>query len=203
MAFFDNFDRANENLEASPNWTLGDGIAGLAAIRSNKLASLATAGQAASYRCPNQGSANHYVEFTVSSATPGLSGSFVCCRLADSANFVGIRNDGTTLQVYKRVADTLTQLHSTNGLVSVGSVLRLECEAGAWRAFVDGTLRASGSDRRTNTDKRAARYRSTYHHSKPLDRQLFGRCCRCNCTEPDAEFSMAAPQQIRRSASRD
>ncbi len=144
MAFFDNFNRADEALGASANWTFVDGTVGLAAVRSNQLAALTGSGQASAYRCPDQGSADHYVQFTVRNIT-AESGPFVCCRMVNSANFVGIRNSGGFLQVYRRVSDTLTQLHSSNQSIVVGDVLRLECQGTNWTAYKNGVQIATGA----------------------------------------------------------
>lgn len=134
--FTDNFNRADENLEASPNWTHDGLIAGGAAIRSNALASLTLNAAGTAYKCPDQGSADQYVQF-VARATAN-SGPFVCNRLADNANFVGIRNLGGTLEVYRRVGGTLSSLHSSaQGIVS-GTVLRLECVGTTFRVLKDG-----------------------------------------------------------------
>ncbi len=96
------------------------------------------------YRCPDQGSADHYVQFTVRNIT-AESAPFVCCRLANSANFVGIRNSGGFLQVYRRVSDTLTLLHSSDQGIVVGSVLRLECQGTNWTAYKNGVQIATGA----------------------------------------------------------
>lgn len=141
--FVDNFNRADENLEASANWTHDGLIAGGAAVRSNALACLTTNSTGTSYKCPDQGSADHYAQF-VARATAN-SGPFVCNRLADVNNFVGFRNNGATLEVYRRVGGTLSLLNSSAQSIISGTVLRLECTGTNWRVLKDGVQVATGA----------------------------------------------------------
>jgi hypothetical protein len=142
-AFTDNFNRADENLEASANWTHDGLIAGAVAVRSNALANLTSDATGSAYKCPDQGSADHYVQFTARATAN--SGPFVCCRLADRSNFVGIRNNGGTLEIFRRVSGTLSSLHSSAQSIVSGTVLRLECTGTNWRALKDGAQVATGA----------------------------------------------------------
>jgi hypothetical protein len=142
-SFTDNFNRANENLEASADWTHDGLVAGALAVVSNQINNTTTNATGSAYQCPNQGSADHYVQFTVRSAAN--SGPFVCNRLADRSNFVGIRNFNSNVEIYRRVAGSLTLLQSTNEGIVVGDTLRLECEGTNWRAFKNGAQIGSGA----------------------------------------------------------
>lgn len=122
MAFTDAFTRADENLEASANWTRVDGAAGAGAVRSNQFAQLSSTNTA--YQCPDQGSADHY-----SQATTAVSGSwtgFLSIRTTDSNNFIGTRPNGSTIELYKRVSGTFTSLGSAAANTGIGAVYYLE-----------------------------------------------------------------------------
>jgi hypothetical protein len=76
-------------------------------------------------------------------ASPGV---FLCCRLTDSNNFVGlITNSGTGgLEVWKRVAGTYTNLMPAV-TVALNDLIRLETQGTTWRAYRNGTLINSGA----------------------------------------------------------
>lgn len=142
MAFTDNFNRANAFLENSlvasngQLWEFDGQIAEAAGIGSNMLAATTTNSTGTAFFCPDQGSADHYVQGRVK--TSANSGPFMCCRLADRSNFVGIRNNGGTLEVYRRVGGTLSSLHASAQGIAVDDILRLECEGTNWRAYKNG-----------------------------------------------------------------
>ncbi len=150
MAFADNFNRANANLEASPNasgggsWSHDGLIAGALIISGNQLQCNTTNSTGSAYKTVNQGSADHYVEFRAVSVSNG-TGSFFACRLADRSNFVGMRagnfeSDGR-IEVYRRVGGTLTNLYtSPGGSMFVGDVLRLECSGSTFTVKKNGAV---------------------------------------------------------------
>lgn len=142
--FADNFNRANENLEASANWTHDGLIAGAMVVSSNRLRSTTSDLAGSGYLCPDVGIADHYVQYTAVDNPQG-SGSFACCRMTDRGNFVGIRNHHGTLEVFRRVGGTLAELHLASQGIVAGDLLRLECEGTNYRAYVNGDLRASGA----------------------------------------------------------
>lgn len=148
MAFTDNFNRADEDLGTSANWTFLEGSpTTAAAVRSNTLACLATAGQGITYLCPDQGSADQYVQFEIRNVTAAAA-PFAICRVAIGDNFIGLRNSGANLDVYKRVGGTFTRLTpSPNGQsLVIGDVIRLEVEGtDTWRAYKNGVLTNTGS----------------------------------------------------------
>lgn len=148
MAFSDNFNRANEGLEASANWTRVGGTSGAAAVNSNKLNVTDTTSGGTAYRCPDIGTADHYVEARWLD-NDRSSGPFICCRLTDNNNFIGVRFNGdstsTHIEVYTRKAGTLSNLLNANSPINNGDVLRLEAEGNAWRVKVNGALRHSGT----------------------------------------------------------
>ena len=137
MPFTDNFNRADANLEASAvasgggSWVHDGLIAAALQISGNFLRCNTTNSTGSAYKAPNQGSADHYVQYKTQ-ATTLSTGSFVCCRLADRSNFVGIRTgDGTAIgqiEVYRRVGGTLSSLWVSAGAAyNSGDIIRLEC----------------------------------------------------------------------------
>ena len=158
--FSDDFNRADANLEASPaasgggNWTHDGLIIGGISIVSNQLRCNTTGSTGSAYKTPNLGSLNQYVQFkaaNISSAT----GPFVCCRLADADNFIGIRvgNAGANgqIEVYRRTTGTLSSRYaSSGGAVALNDIVRLEVDGtgvsgDAFRVYVNGSLHTSGT----------------------------------------------------------
>jgi hypothetical protein len=135
----------NQNLEAVTGWTMmAGGTAGHATVASGKLTCTTTASPGSMYLSPDMASQNHWCEITLPSPLPSTSGPFACCRVLDSNNYVGIRSINTGIELYKRVAGTMTSLSST-GTVAVGDVLRLEISGQIWTTKKNGTVLASGS----------------------------------------------------------
>lgn len=133
-SFSDNFNRADENLEASPNWTRVFGVAGGAAIRSNALATTTTTDTV--YVSPDFNTVQHYVE--AKSAGAG-SGPMLCARATtDGATLLGVRRSSTnTIAVFKKVGTTVTQLYSASS-VATGDVLRLAITETQWIVYKNG-----------------------------------------------------------------
>lgn len=109
--FFDNFNRSNENLEASPNWSRLDGGAAGAITVDTNAARVVSTSDGPAYACPDVSNLDHYVEATLV-PTSGYN-FFLCARLQDANNFIGVRRwstGGNTWSLYKRVAGTFTEL---------------------------------------------------------------------------------------------
>lgn len=137
--FTDNFNRADENLETSTNWTRVAGSAGDATVASNACA-VPTTNALSYYSCPDIGSANHYAEaewMTVAHAV----GPFIACRIAgiNNNNFVGARwdNANTRIQLYKRVSGTFTNLANFTTALNAGDRIRLECNGDNARVLLN------------------------------------------------------------------
>lgn len=141
---FDKFNRPNQNLEADTLsiWTRIDGIAGGAAIESERLKAVDIGAVGTSYVVPELGSANHYVQAAWLN-TASAPGPFICARLTDANNFVGARrnNTGGAWELYKRVAGTFTLLGSFTTAIVAGDILRLECLGDGARVLVNGVER--------------------------------------------------------------
>jgi len=141
--YADNFNRADANLEASAvasggwSWVHDGLIAGALAIVSNQLRCTTSNGTGSAYKTPSIGTVDMFASYKVA-ALPE-SGAFVCCRLTDRSNFVGIRNNGSIVEVYRRVAGSLSSLWTSgSGVVSIGDVLRLEALGSNFRVLKNG-----------------------------------------------------------------
>lgn len=126
--FSDNFQRADQNLEASASWTLlSGGIAGGVAISSLESFINDTSTGGSAYTCPDIGGADMYVQGSVPDNATG-SASFLCLRLQDQNNWLGVRyaQGNATLEMYKRVAGTLTRVASCTYKIVDGDVFKYE-----------------------------------------------------------------------------
>lgn len=126
--FADNFQRADQNLEASANWTLlSGGIAGGVTISSSEPFVNDTSSGGSAYTCPDIGSADMYVQAAFPDNATGAA-SFICLRLQDRSNWIGCRyvQGNATLEVYKCVAGTLTRVGSCTYRITDGDVFKYE-----------------------------------------------------------------------------
>lgn len=67
--------------------------------------------------------------------------------MADRNNFVGIRAGTDVVQIYRRVAGTLTSLHSNTaaGAVAINDIIRLEVSGTNWTYKKNGGTVTSGA----------------------------------------------------------
>jgi hypothetical protein len=158
MAFTDTFtDTADTFLEnhtpsGGTAWTRVDGVAGGGKIATTILKSQ-TGGTATSYRCDDQGSANHYVQYKTNNA----GSSYVCNRLTNISNFIGVRRGGGgVIECFKCVAGVQTQLGSDGSVAASGDVLRLESSGDVHTVYKNGVLESGvgGTDSFNNTETR-------------------------------------------------
>jgi hypothetical protein len=101
------------------------------------------------YSTPDLGSPDMYVQYAAVS-TLNVTGGFMCARLVDRNNFVGIRcgtsSGSGQIEVYERSAGTLTNLYrSANNAYVNNDILRLELEGTTWRAKRNGVVLSSGT----------------------------------------------------------
>lgn len=137
FVFIDSFNRDDENLAVSPNWTRVGGVAGAAAIRSNEVAFLSTTETV--YLCPDLGSADHFTQ--IERRTSAISGYFDCCvRITDTDNFIGVRKGDPEWELFKRVAGTFTQLGTSAQGSAIGDVVRLEANGDQLNVFRNENL---------------------------------------------------------------
>lgn len=147
--FSDDFNRANENLTAP--WTV-TGASGALAVQSGSLAALAaTAGGDGLALCPDQGSPNQYVEFTVKDLGTLSTGSFVVCRCDGTTdNLIGIRVNPNSnvggIEILRRVAGSFGVIQVGARTASINTRLRLELDGDTWRLLRDaeGVIETGG-----------------------------------------------------------
>ena len=125
MPFTDNFNRADENLEADANWTLVDGAAGGLKIVSNVL-KVDTTQSTGSYHCPDQSTTDHYTQCVFNSSAE----SFLLIRADSGSNFIGLRHTSGAWQAYKRVSGGFTLLGSYTATLTGGDVGYIEADSG-------------------------------------------------------------------------
>lgn len=130
--FTDDFNRANENLEASDDWTRVGGSAGAASINSNIL-DINSSG--AVYTCPDTGSTNHYAQAQFPNTGSSLSRP-LAVRIVDEDNYVCAGQGGGAWEITKVLAGSATQLANA-GTQSAGAVARLEVSGGNARLLID------------------------------------------------------------------
>lgn len=141
MPFLDDFNRADQNLEAFASYT-HSGIAGAAAVRSNLLASNTTDSLGGLYLIPAQGSTEQYMQAAFR-AEPSASVpiGFIAVRATDTSNYIGLRRANGAWELYKRVAGTFTLLGSYTAGFVAGDVGRIEVNAlNEIRCYVNGAL---------------------------------------------------------------
>lgn len=140
MAFTDNFTgTSGDTLESRTGWTRVDGAAGAAQINaSNQLKG--TTGTNTAYTCTDQGSANHYTQFSVEVADGG-NASFESIRTTDSNNFIGIRAYLATpkIQMYKRDTSSFTLLGTGTTTVVVTDTAYIEGDGNDITAKLNGS----------------------------------------------------------------
>jgi hypothetical protein len=139
VAFTDDFTGTDgTNLNSRSGWTLIDGVATSAQINASN--ELKCSADQSSFKCTDQGSANHYTQ-AIWRATSTSAASFVVIRLTNASNFIGIRNNSNTWQLYKRVAGTFTLLGSYASTPSGSNVIYIEGNSNSITVKVDGTTR--------------------------------------------------------------
>ena len=123
--FSDNFNRADENVEASADWTRVDGSAGMAVIFGNRVKSTTAPTFGAAYQCPNLGSTDQYVQAKFQGST---SGGFIALPPYGLRQLYRPAIQRHGLEVYKRVAGTLTQMATYTYSFSSSVTFRLETD---------------------------------------------------------------------------
>jgi hypothetical protein len=143
--FTDSFNRPDGDLTSTSRWALvAGGAGGNLVVSSGKLAALATDTTGTAAQGPDLGSANHYVQASIQQGA-GISGPFICARLVDANNFVGIRyntnSSPASIELYKRVAGTLTSLVAASSANRpIGAVMRLEVSGDMATVKSDGAV---------------------------------------------------------------
>lgn len=136
IGFFDNFNRANSNLEATI-WTRLSGTAATFTIVSNQVAQPG-ANTDTQYLSTDITLADSYVQAKIVALTSVVTGPFVTLRVLDVNNFIGFRVDSGNINLFKRVAGTFTLISSS--AYAVNDVFRLEANGTTLRVLKNGTL---------------------------------------------------------------
>jgi hypothetical protein len=134
--FTDNFNRSNQNLEASPDWFRIGGTTGRAVILSNRLRLTSVSGDSrTTYLSPDTGSTNHYAQ---ASFINGTGAGWLAVSVTDGNNFIGVRRNAGQAQLFKRVNNVDTSLGAWAS--SSGDVIRLEYQGGSAYVYINGVL---------------------------------------------------------------
>lgn len=110
--FVDHFDRAEEPLSTSSNWTLVSGSARYARVYRRRMYSAwsNTGTSRVTLQSPDMGSADHWAEI-VYGGGGGSANNIVALRLTSNANFIGMHWTGAgTITIIKRVSGSNTTL---------------------------------------------------------------------------------------------
>lgn len=138
--FTDTFQRADEDLEASPNWSRPSGTAGSAAVVSNTQQFPVASSGDTPYLCPDQGSGDNYVEIVLEGNDGGGGPPMrVATRLTDGLNYIGVYFI-TAKTLWKRAAGSYNSLGAVTWSVS-DSVCRLEANGDQLEFFIDTVSR--------------------------------------------------------------
>ena len=147
VEFIDDFNRPAEQLSASPDWTLVSGAATACVVNAvGSLNTVETLSAGAVYLSPDLGSADHFIEARL--VGTGAAGPFLCCRLTDASNFVGVRDVAaptSQYQLYDRIEGTFTLLGSYNETPAPGDLVRIEVQGPAVRVLINGVQRIAAT----------------------------------------------------------
>lgn len=135
MAFSDNFDRANENLDANTSWTRVGGTSAKLTVAGNAI-NHSNLNLNTLYTSPDFSAADHFVQVRCKQTAVGCLGQVVC-RVVDLTNWIGVRLFGTQLQLYKSLNGTLSSLGSST--VAVDDVIRIEASGNSITVKKNGT----------------------------------------------------------------
>ena len=127
--FTDDFNRPDENLSASPDWTLVNGSASDARIDGNGLRSGTASSTGSLHLAPATPSTAHYAEVRFLEST----GALVVVRAVDANNCIGVRFRLGNLELYRRVNGSLLLVKREP--VTAGVHARLEAEGTQVRIY--------------------------------------------------------------------
>jgi hypothetical protein len=158
IVFADNFDRDQTTpatfLENSPvsssglSWTWDGAIAGGIQLIEQNAHCMTSNSTGTAYSTPDLGSPDMYVQYAMPSIA-NATGSFMCARLQDRNNFIGIRSgfetSNATIECFTRVGGTFHSLYtSTGGAFTQMDILRIEVIGPNYVLKKNGTVINSG-----------------------------------------------------------
>ena len=113
---------------------------GAATIASNKLNSNTTLADGYIFSVPDITHKDQFVEWTVDAV--GANSAFLDLRYTDINNKVSVRQNGTNIEIYRRVASSYSSFHSVNYSLVAGDVIRLEAREDNCFLFKNGALQS-------------------------------------------------------------
>lgn len=140
-SFTDDFNRANEALEASSNWNalLGTGLD----VVSNAVS--VTANGAQVFECVGATlAADQYAEATLATVASNAGVMARCDGTTDNLYF--FRTSGSQWQMFRTVSGATTQIGTNVEAPTAGDVLRIECSGTTIRGLVNGVQKISVTD---------------------------------------------------------
>jgi hypothetical protein len=138
VAFTDDFNRADELLDASSDWDRPTAAGQNINIVGNALETGSGTGRRL-YRSPDQGNANQYVQVAVPTLVnhPAPSQTQVAIRALDRLNYIGCGvNSSNNFDCGKRVADVYTSFVNTTPVSDIVGI-RIEAEGTEIRSYYD------------------------------------------------------------------
>jgi hypothetical protein len=140
--FVDDFNRANENLEANAFWNRISGAAGALTVDTNRVRSTATAQSTFLLDDGIISNTNHAVETDWRS---GTTTGWMLARYVDENNYVGMQILASIPTLYKRVAGTFTSYTPGVTSITAGDKVRIECFGQEIRLYHKGILRTTAT----------------------------------------------------------
>mgnify|MGYP002717909663 CR=1 FL=1 len=123
--FTDNFNRADQFLDASNFYSFSGGDPNGLGVASSVLRSYGTSAAFRSgYFCPRPGSNNHYIQ---AKKKTGYGGTFLCVSMTDHQNWIGVlSNNDSSLRLTKCIGGVQTLIQGIDVTFTTDHVLRIE-----------------------------------------------------------------------------
>jgi hypothetical protein len=139
QTFSDDFNRADENLNANANWTLLAGTNTDLVIVSNAVTTGTTTASGTFAACPDCGSSNQFVSYTNIPTNVNRYGVFLC-YVDGSNHIIGTLGGAVEYRVHVRVAGVSTQRISHATTVENGDVFKMRRFGSTISLFENGAL---------------------------------------------------------------
>lgn len=145
--FYDDFERANQTLDTSPNWIVYTGSAGCFSIVGGKLDITGSGKTAGSITvAPDAGSVDHFAEMTIGALVNVASiAAIPAIRINPDGSYVGFRQTSTSYDIIQNVAGTATRIVQYVVTPTIGDVARVYCVGGTAFLSINGTTVANAA----------------------------------------------------------
>lgn len=155
MAFTDDFTNAGstQDLGARTGWTRVDGTNLDLKITGSGTALDSQGIDETAYRCTSQASADHYSQAVWKDASSNVS-PFLCVRVTDSNNWIGVRANGGDWQLYKRDTGSFSNIGSYTAASADGDVVKVRATGNSIVVSINGTDRITVTEAFNNTELR-------------------------------------------------